>query len=112
MATPLTLNTDRGVDGTPRVVAAGEIDLSNIAEFTRALNDASAGTRGPMTVDLSAVKYVDSAGINALFDHADEVDRLHVIVHPLLFRVLTISGLSEIATVESAQASPRDDNDT
>jgi anti-sigma B factor antagonist len=110
MATPLTLNTDRGVDGTPRVVAAGEIDLSNIAEFTRALTDASAGNRGPITVDLSAVKYVDSAGINALFDHADEVDRLHVIVHPLLLRVLTISGLNEIANVESAQASPREDN--
>jgi hypothetical protein len=45
---------------------------------------------------------VDSAGINALFDHADQVDRLHVIVHPLLMRVLTISGLSEIATVEAA----------
>ncbi|MDT5141859.1 MAG: hypothetical protein QOI79_1196, partial [Mycobacterium sp.] len=29
MATPLTLNTDRGVDGTPRVTAAGEIDISN-----------------------------------------------------------------------------------
>ena len=110
MATPLTLNTDRDVDGTPRVVAAGEIDLSNIAEFARALTDASAGNRGPITVDLSAVKYVDSAGINALFDHADEVDRLHVIVHPLLLRVLTISGLSEIANVESAQASPREDN--
>jgi anti-anti-sigma factor len=111
MATPLTLNTDRGVDGTPRVVAAGEIDLSNIAEFARALTDASAGNRGPMTVDLSAVKYVDSAGINALFDHADEVDRLHVIVHPLLFRVLTISGLSEIATVQPAPQPAREDSD-
>lgn len=110
MATPLTLNTDRGVDGTPRVVAAGEIDLSNIAEFTRALTDASAGNRGPITVDLSAVKYVDSAGINALFDHADEVDRLHVIVHPLLLRVLTISGLSEIATVQAAPAPAREDS--
>ena len=102
MATPLTLTTDRGGDGTPRVVAEGEIDLTNIAEFTQALTDASAGTRKPMTVDLSAVKYIDSAGINALFDHADQVDRLHLIVHPLLFRVLTISGLGEIASVESA----------
>lgn len=102
MATPLTLNTDRGADGEPRVIAVGEIDLSNIDSFTRALATASAGSRSPITVDLSAVKYLDSAGINALFNHADVVDRLNLIVHPFLLRVLTISGLSEIATVEPA----------
>ena len=110
MATPLTLNTDRGVDGTPRVIAAGEIDNSNIHVFSEALTAASEGSRRPITVDMSAVKYLDSAGINALFKHADEIDRLHLIVHPFLMRVLTISGLSEIANVESAQASPREDN--
>lgn len=102
MATPLTLNSDRGPDGTPRVIATGEIDLSNIDHFIGALTTASAGTRRPMTVDLSMVKYLDSRGINALFDHADKVDGLHVIVHPLLVRVLHISGLNKIATVEAA----------
>jgi anti-anti-sigma factor len=112
MATPLTLNTARGADGTPRVVVEGEIDLSNIAEFTQAISSARAGTREPITVDLGAVRYIDSAGINVLFDHADEVDRLHLIVHPVLVRVLTISGLSQIAIVEPAQAPPRDGNGT
>jgi anti-anti-sigma factor len=102
MATPLSLNTDRGVDGTPRVTAAGEIDISNIDVFSQALTTVSDGARGPITVDLSAVKYLDSAGINALFKHADEIDRLHLIVHPFLLRVLTISGISEIATVQPA----------
>ena len=41
--TPLTLNTDRGIDGTPRVIAAGEIDISNIHVFTEALTTASEG---------------------------------------------------------------------
>ena len=104
MATPLSLNTDRGVDGTPRLTAAGEIDISNIDVFSEALTTASEGTRGPITVDLSAVKYLDSAGINVLFRHADEIDRLHLIVHPFLLRVLTISGLSEIASVQPASA--------
>ncbi len=103
MATPLVLNTGRGADGSPLVIASGEIDLSNIDVFTDALATASAGTRTPITVDLSAVKYLDSAGINALFSHADEVDRLHLIVHPFLLRVLTISGLSEVAIVDTAQ---------
>lgn len=111
MATQLTLNTDRDVDGTPRVVAEGEIDLSNVASFAQALAGASAGDRSPLTIDLSAVSYLDSAGINALFDHAEVVDGLHVIVHPLLVRVLSISGFNKIATVEagSGEAEPLQD---
>jgi anti-sigma B factor antagonist len=101
MATELNLTADVGADGRPRVTAAGEIDLSNIDAFTNALDTASAGTRGPITVDLSAVKYLDSAGINALFEQADQVDDLHLIVHPILIRVLTISGLTKIASVEA-----------
>jgi len=105
MATRLSLNTDRDADGTPRVIATGEIDLSNVELFNRALTNAGAGSRKPITIDLSAVKYIDSAGINALFDHAAKVDRLRVIVHPFLIRVLTISGLDQIATVEAAPES-------
>ena len=111
MAAELSLTTDRGPDGMPRVTATGEIDLSNVAQLIRALNAASAGSRRPITIDLSTVKYLDSAGINALFNHADEVDRLHLIVHPFLIRVLTISGLSEIATVQPAPEPPREDGD-
>lgn len=104
MATLLTLNTDRGADGTPRVTAMGEIDISNIDVFTEALAAASVGARGPITVDLSAVKYLDSAGINVLFKHAGEIESLHLIVHPFLLRVLTITGLTDIARVEPAPA--------
>ena len=102
MITPLSLSTERGADGTPRVIAAGEIDVSNIHAFTEALDTASNGSRMPITVDMSAVKYLDSAGINVLFKHADEIDSLHLIVHPFLVRILTITGLSDIATVEPA----------
>lgn len=102
MATALTLNTDRGPDGEPWVIAAGEIDLSNVDHFSQALTVASAGTPQPLTIDLSAVKYLDSAGINALFNHAEKIDGLRIIVHPLLIRVLTISGLDKVTTLETA----------
>ncbi len=111
MMTPLSLNTDRGVDGTPRVIAAGEIDISNIHAFTEALTSASEGNRGAITVDMSAVKYLDSAGINVLFKHADEIDHLHLIVHPFLLRILNITGLSDIATVQPADVSSSADGD-
>jgi anti-sigma B factor antagonist len=108
MATPLTLHTDRGPHGTIRVIATGEIDLSNIDDFVEALTAASAGIRGPITIDLGTVKYLNSTGINALFEYAEKVDSLHVIVHPLMVRVLDISGLNKVATVEAAPA--RDDD--
>jgi anti-sigma B factor antagonist len=103
MATPLTLDTTR-TDGGPVVLTAtGEIDLSNVDRFTAGLSGAAerAGA-GPVTVDLSAVRYVDSAAINALFSMADVLEHLRLIVHPLLMRVLDISGLTAIADVEPA----------
>ena len=72
--------------------------------LTEALSMASEGARRSITVDLSEVKYLDSSGINALFQHANEIDGLHLIVHPFIIRVLMISGLSEIATVIAAPA--------
>lgn len=106
MPTPLTLNRDRGSDGSPRLVATGEIDLSNVDTFTEALDAAigdSTGAGSAVIVDLSAVEYLDSAAINVLSTHADEVGTMRVIAHRYLIPVLTISGLTELAEV---QASP------
>jgi anti-anti-sigma factor len=102
MPTSLTLGTAHDNDGKIVLTAAGEIDLSNVDAFTRALATATsdAGGRGaPLTVDLSAVEYLDSSAINALFASADDIQ---LIVHPLLMPVLTISGLTELVTTEPA----------
>jgi anti-anti-sigma factor len=105
MPTLLTLDTARSDDGKLVLIAAGEIDLSNVDTFNNALTTAvneTAGSGGPLTIDLSGVDYLDSAAINALFPHAEN---LHVIAHPFLVRVFAISGLSELATVEPAPGS-------
>ena len=101
MPTTLTLDSMRGDDGKVVLIAAGEIDLSNIDAFSQALDAAmaEAGSGGALTVDMRAVEYLDSAAINVLFPHADHI---HLIVHPLLTRVFTISGLDELTTIESA----------
>jgi anti-anti-sigma factor len=101
MTTPLKLET-RHDDGTAVLIAAGEIDQSNIDSFSEALTTATAqaaATGRTLTVDLGAVEYLDSAAINVLFAGADD---LHLIVHPLLIRILTVSGVSELATIETA----------
>ena len=95
MPTLLTLDTARCNDGKLVLTAAGEIDLSNIDAFSQALTTAiteNAGSGETLTVDLSAA-------INVLFPHAEH---LHLIVHPLLIRVFTISGLNELTTIEPA----------
>lgn len=101
MPTSLTLDTARRSDGELMLVAAGEIDLSNVDAFNQALSSASteAAGGGPLTVDLSGVEYLDSAAINLLFTHANHI---HLIAHPMLMPILTISGLTELVAVERA----------
>ncbi|UQX09957.1 STAS domain-containing protein [Candidatus Mycobacterium methanotrophicum] len=102
MPTLLTLNTPRSDDGKLVLIAAGEIDLSNVDMFTHALTAAIAETAGSdekLTVDLSTVKYLDSAAVNVLFHHAEQI---RLIVHPFLIRIFTVTGLNELATVEVA----------
>ena len=99
MATPLNITTDRR-DETLVVKVSGEIDLSNLDSFTDALSGGSAALddgAASLTVDLTGVEYLDSGAINALFGHASG---MRVIANPILMPVLTISGLTEVATVE------------
>jgi anti-anti-sigma factor len=108
MPTSLTLDTTRR-DGKLVLIAAGEIDLSNVDTFTQALTTAVTeipGSEGRITVDLSGVEYLDSAAVNALFTHAEHI---HLIVRPLLIRVLTVSGLAELTTIETAPAKQNPD---
>lgn len=104
MPTPLTVRTDRRVDGTVLLSAAGELDLSNIDAFTDAIT-AAVGRRsqetGRVTVDLTAVEYLDSGAINVLFEHAAQIRR--IVANPTLMPVLTISGLTSVAEVQAAE---------
>ncbi|MET8944694.1 STAS domain-containing protein [Streptomyces sp. NPDC004542] len=92
MTTPLTLTAVRRPDGTAGLTVSGEIDMSNAGSLAEALD----GGSGPLVLDLTAVEYLDSAGLSVLFAHAD---RLEIIVPPLLEPVLTVSGLAGLATV-------------
>lgn len=97
MSTPLTVRVERA-DGRLVLVVAGEIDASNVADFTEALNAAVNGGSA-LNVDLSAVDYLDSAAINALVPHAES---LQIIANPVLMRVLTVSGLAELTKIRPA----------
>ena len=104
MSTLLTLGIAHSNDGKLVLTASGEIDLSNIDTFTHALDTAiekTAGSDRKLTVDLGTVKYLDSAAINVLFTHAEQIQ---LIVHPFLIRIFAITGLTELTSVEPAPA--------
>ena len=106
MSTPLALNTGRFRDGTLVLSAAGELDLSNVKAFAQALTDAinaAAGADVVLTVDLSAIEYLDSSAINVLFTHARHIRGL--VINPLLNSVITYSGLADLVAVEAAVVS-------
>ena len=97
MATPLEVSVERDSDGVPVVVVVGEIDMSNAGRFREALGaGAEAGAGGAFVVDLSGVEYLDSAGINALYEY---VARVRLIAAPLLVPVLTVAGLADVVSV-------------
>ncbi|MFC1435765.1 STAS domain-containing protein, partial [Streptacidiphilus sp. N1-3] len=80
MTAPLILTPGHRPDGTALLTVAGVIDMGNTADLAAALD----GTPGPMVLDLTAVDYLDSAGLSVLFAHAD---RLELIAPPLLMPV-------------------------
>lgn len=56
------------------VHAAGEIDLTNINEFIKALQEAAERASGGFIIDLSAATYIDSAGIQAIYAAYSKID--------------------------------------
>ncbi|MEV4055272.1 STAS domain-containing protein [Amycolatopsis sp. NPDC049688] len=97
MTTGLTLVSGPDDDGDRVLAVRGEIDMSNAAEFGAALDRELAA--GPaVTVDLTGVTYLDSAGVAVLFDRAGEND-LRLLAPRLLDRVLRVSGLTQVAKV-------------
>lgn len=98
MTTQLTLTPGRRPDGKAQLTVVGEIDMSN----TDALAAAIEATEGPLVLDLTAVQYLDSAGLSILFSHTD---RIEVIATPLLTPVLDVSGLADVATVHRVESS-------
>ena len=97
MTTALTLVSGPGDDGARVLSVTGEIDMSNVAEFGAALDrELAAGTT--VTVDLTAVAYLDSAGVAVLFDRVGEHD-LRLLAPRLLDRVLRVSGLAQVVKV-------------
>ena len=99
------------VDGVAVARVTGDIDAANSAGTQRRLADSLDPDAVSLVVDLSAVRYVDSAGIDMLLRLNDRLDRRRaklILVIPensQIRRLATIVGLSEaIATYPGREA--------
>jgi anti-anti-sigma factor len=80
------------------VTVLGEVDLATAPRLRTALAEAAAGGSG-LQVDLRAVRYLDSAGMAALFEYAAGGMQVTVERDSIVARVLEIGGLAEAAAV-------------
>jgi anti-anti-sigma factor len=82
----------------------GEIDMGNAEELSTALAEAISADGGRVEVDMSAVTFIDSAGIHALVSAAltlDPAGRMVVLDPPAqVLRVLRIVGMDGISQIE------------
>ncbi|MDT7733916.1 MAG: anti-sigma factor antagonist, partial [Mycobacterium sp.] len=80
------LQTHRGGSTPPEVVVTGEVDASNVVEFTRSVRELP-GAR-PVILQLSRVRYLDSAGFSAL-DRLLSEDEIVIVLAPdsFMYRV-------------------------
>lgn len=84
-------------DRTVTLAAVGEIDMTSAPALRRALDQAPA--EGRLVVDLSAVRFLDSAGVKVLYDHLDRHPELVVSADAVVLRILDLTGLSDLLTV-------------
>ncbi|WP_410675445.1 STAS domain-containing protein [Amycolatopsis sp. cmx-4-68] len=108
---PDSLAVDRRrVDGVTVLTVTGEVDLLTVAELAAALtlDPANAKQRGAVVLDLTAVTFLDSSGINTIVRASCDADaggtRLLVVADlesdtDTVGRPLRLSGADSLLTV-------------
>jgi anti-anti-sigma factor len=94
---------------------SGEVDVTEAPSLRERLQEAVSNSDAALVVDLSEVTYIDSAGVNVLFELAEGLRErqigLGLVVPPggLVERVLTLVDVGSVAevhpSVEAAVAS-------
>jgi anti-anti-sigma factor len=102
---------DDRADGVLVARITGEVDGSNAVELGRALGEKLPSSAHGLVIDLSAVAYMDSAGIELLFALTRRLGErrqrlgLSVPAHSPVRRVLEICDIASVAPMEeSAEA--------
>ena len=105
----MTLTLDRRDDGASlRLIVGGELDLTTAERLERAILEAERATPARLTLDLAAVEFFDSTGLQILLDadvRAREDGRaLHVVAGDgEVARVLALTEVDERLQIVSGE---------
>jgi anti-anti-sigma factor len=88
------------VDGAPHVVLVGEVDMASRGVFAAAVRRVVDEGAAAVTIDMTAVSFIDSAGLAVLAEHLGAgVDITLLRPQRPVRRALEISGLNERVTI-------------
>lgn len=94
-------------DNNATIIAAGEIDLATVSLLSTAIADTLHAGTTALTVNLNNVTYIDSSGLGVLvgaFKRLTAIGGTFTIrcTQPRVLRLLTITGLTRLLTIEGA----------
>jgi anti-anti-sigma factor len=104
-----TVTEERDGD-LPIAVIDGEIDASNAGEIAERLRQLLTNRSVALVVDLTGTTYLDSAGINVLFELGTELhdrqQQLHLVVAPKapIARAISLTGLDAAFPAHATRA--------
>ncbi|MDQ3826916.1 MAG: ATP-binding protein [Actinomycetota bacterium] len=92
-------------NGSVRISLSGEIDRANVAAVEEEIHAAVSGQLAEVSVDLTDVTYIDSAGKRLLFDLASSLHESHIVLELIVpfdsptRRLIELSGLHTLAAL-------------
>ena len=103
--TDATINVEDSPDDTVRITVAGEMDMDNATAVERQILDAISNQLTAVTLDLSGLDYIDSAGLRVLFTLGTRLETLQITLRLLvptespIRRVIDLSGVTSTVPV-------------
>jgi anti-sigma B factor antagonist len=96
----VTIATRTDPAGVPMIALAGELDSSNAASLEAAVAAVTSQHRDRLIFDLSALRFMDSAGISVLIGAAAQVDAVELREpSQVVRRVIELTGLTDVLSV-------------
>ena len=103
----LTITSER-TGTTARITAAGELDIATAPSLRQHMVPLFADHAEIVVLDLTAISFIDSAGLHALLDIADQDgDRLRIVPCPTCLRLFEIAGVLDRLPLIDSPPHPR-----
>jgi stage II sporulation protein AA (anti-sigma F factor antagonist) len=106
--TDATMTVTQDSDDTVRIALAGEIDMDNAGQVEHQILGAITNQLTGVTLDLSGIEYIDSAGLRVLFTLGSRLGTLQIVLRVLvperspIRRVIDLSGMASAIPVRSS----------